>query len=64
MRWVIRMEVIAANPQIAHYHYLLAMASGRAGDQRKAKRELQEAYRLDESSPDVMDTVRWRPRAA
>ena len=40
-------QLIASNPDTAHYHYLLAMAAGGAGDQKKAKRELKEAHRLD-----------------
>ncbi len=40
-------QLIAANPDTAHYHYLLAMAASGAGDGAKARRELEEAYRLD-----------------
>ncbi|WP_162846194.1 XrtA/PEP-CTERM system TPR-repeat protein PrsT [Seongchinamella sediminis] len=40
-------QLIATNPETAHYHYLLAVAAGRSGDQDKAQRELREAYRLD-----------------
>jgi putative PEP-CTERM system TPR-repeat lipoprotein len=40
-------QLIAANPETAHYHYLLAMAASGAGDGAKARRELEEAHRLD-----------------
>jgi putative PEP-CTERM system TPR-repeat lipoprotein len=40
-------QLIAANPETAHYHYLLALAASGAGDQEKAKRELMAASRLD-----------------
>jgi putative PEP-CTERM system TPR-repeat lipoprotein len=40
-------QLIASNPDTAHYHYLLAMAAGGEGDQRKAKTELLQAHQLD-----------------
>ena len=40
-------QLIASNPNTAHYRYLLAIAAGGAGNQKKVREELLQAHRLD-----------------
>ena len=40
-------QLIASNPNTAHYHYLLAVAAGGAGDQKKVREELSQAHQLN-----------------
>ncbi len=40
-------QLVNAKPESAQYHFLLAMAAGKTGDEQKTRQELTEALRLD-----------------